>query len=187
MDIKVTLFDAADLEKMKQAFPPAFAEAVENAIFRGVTRAIRVALKEGWITGLPRPKIDPPPPQPDPPPPPPARAETERKVRRMRDVLKTVGDRPHGYITTDEAAAHLSGMADHMAKWTIGQWLLDGVVEGVIVASFTPPTKGCPGRVMVKTESLLERERKRQTNRASMPQIGAMQRARQSNGGAAQA
>jgi hypothetical protein len=93
----------------------------------------------------------------------------KRKYRTASDVCYTVADRPQGYITTDEAVALLGG--GESIKIQLGQWILDEDIPAVIVAGYKPPTKGLPGRLMVKKQAALDRNDLRKHNAASLPRF----------------
>ncbi len=112
----------------------------------------------------------------------PSRFQENKKPRRSaREVCKTVADRPHGYITTDEACEFVGGPYES-TRATLNHWILDRQVAAVIVANIKPPTKGLPGRLMVEKRSLDERNKIRLANlgvsprnRQSVPSVEAVQ------------
>ena len=107
-----------------------------------------------------------------------AKPPEKPKRRSARDVCKTQKDKPHGgWITTEEAAELMVKGSDlniERAKTMLGQWVLSEEVEGVIVTSVKPPTKQLPGRLHVKKEDVIARDKRRQENAAVMPGVVAM-------------
>lgn len=107
-----------------------------------------------------------------------SRAQTKPTRRSARDVCRTQRDKPEGgWITTEEAAKIMvngSNLNIERAKTMLGQWILDGTVAGVIVTSVKPPTKMLPGRLHVKKEDVIARDKQRQENAAMMPGPRAM-------------
>ena len=85
------------------------------------------------------------------------------KTRKLYlSLYKTVAHRPHGYISTAEAADFLG----QNKSGQISMWLQKGEVDALIVAGEKPPTKGLPGRLMINKESLIARqERMRRYNK----------------------
>lgn len=96
--------------------------------------------------------------------PPPAAQETKRKPRtNLTAILKSVGERPNGYITRDEAVKLIGGTDSDNA--TLSIWIIGNEVPAAIVCgSGLKPTKGLPGRVMLHKESLLHRDAHRKAN-----------------------
>lgn len=148
MNTKIALhFDTDDLKSL------------EDTLMRALVRAIRMTAKEGLFGAprdeppeLPRAVVFAPAPQAQP-----AKPE-KRKRRSAADVCKTVTSRPEGFITTDAAAKLLGGtQAD---KTTIGQWVLDRKVAGVIVqGTGETPTKFLDGRLYVDKQGVIARNR----------------------------
>lgn len=100
------------------------------------------------------------------------------KRRSAREVCRTQAEKPQGgWITTEEAAKIMvngSNIDIERAKTMLGQWILGGEVAGVIVTSVKPPTKQLPGRLHVKKEDVIARDKRRQENAAIMPGPRAM-------------
>jgi hypothetical protein len=147
VNTKIALhFDADDLKSL------------EDTLMRALVRAIRMTVKEGLFGArdpepeLPRATVFAPvrPAQPAQP--------EKRKRRSAADVCKTVSSRPEGFITTDAAAQLLGGtQAD---KTTIGQWVLDRKIAGVIVQNTgETPTKFLDGRLYVDKQAVIARNR----------------------------
>ncbi len=95
---------------------------------------------------------------PAPPAPPP-----RKKYRSVQQVCKTVADRPHGYILTEEAYEIMGGVSP---SGQLSQYVNNKEVEALIVANVKPPTKGLPGRLMIHKESLLKRLELRDQNKS---------------------
>jgi len=92
----------------------------------------------------------------------------ERRARRTAaQVVRTVGDRPQGYVPTDELYDLIDTPSD--ARALLSQWIMNREVPAVIVANYKPPTKGLPGRLMVEKNGLLQREALRKRNAALPP------------------
>lgn len=109
----------------------------------------------------------------------------EKKAQRsLNKVIKTVPNRPNGYITREEAT-DLIGGKDHKsrdaARVCITQWLYNKEVPGVIVSNYKPPTKGLPGRVFIEKETLQKRNASRMaysvSNRFTASRVNASARA----------
>lgn len=95
------------------------------------------------------------------------------KARDMRQFCKSVSEKPQGFITTDEAAKLLAVKPEYQPGY-INTWIRDKAIEGVIVCGKRwTPTKGLPGRLMVKKEDVVAREKLRVANSADMARRGA--------------
>jgi hypothetical protein len=149
MNTKISLhFDNEDLK------------GLEDMLMRALVRAARMLNKEGVLgaaAAQEAPELPRPVPRAVEPPPPPAKPE-KRKRRSAADVCKVVSSRPEGFITTDAAARLLGGtQAD---KTTIGQWVLDRKIAGVIVQNtHETPTKFLDGRLYVDKQAVIARNR----------------------------
>jgi len=178
-NFKFTLFDDDDLKKL------------EDMLTRAMVRAARVIAKENLIQGY-----QPPPAEPvvTPATAPAVAAEIikptpitvvaiprheeikARKARRsLNKICKTVEARPQGYITSEDAAKLMGG--SQTDKTYVHQWVLNGEIPGALVRSIKPPTKGCHGRLMVDKEKLLERNKLRLANFATLPQFSTKRKA----------
>lgn len=107
-----------------------------------------------------------------------AKPPEKQKRRSAKDVCRTQAEKPQGcWITTDEAAKIMvngSNLDIERAKTMLGQWILDREIAGVIVTSVKPPTKQLPGRLHVKREDVIARDKQRQENAAMLPGVVAM-------------
>lgn len=113
--------------------------------------------------------------EPEPPPPPvfnrhnvvepPAKPKKRRDRHPLIDICPAVDRRPQGYIDMQEAAALIGG-GDNM-KVQLYTWVKGRQINGRIVCSVKPPTKGLPGRVMVSRAEVLERNQLRMMNAAA--------------------
>jgi hypothetical protein len=147
LNTKISLhFDADDLKSL------------EDTLMRALVRAIRMTVREGLFGTAPEPEPAPPPRATTFAPVPPKQEPEKRKRRSAADVCKTVTSRPEGFITTDAAAKLLGGtQAD---KTTIGQWVLDRKIAGVIVqGTGETPTKCLDGRLYVDKQAVITRNR----------------------------
>lgn len=170
--MKISLFDAEDLK------------AIEDTIFRGMVRALRVAARENLISGYVPPEEKPP----EAPEEPAMRvngaahgtmpfgalmhggnAAPERMHRRpLTDFCPIVNGCRPGFIPANEAR-HLIGGLDGPANTMLRKWLMEGQVHGVIDTAVQPPTKGLPGRLMVHKQELITRNEVRKRNAALPP------------------
>lgn len=195
--MKITLFDADDLPALEAVVSSAIAKAFDpkaledlfaRALARGIVSALKIAQRDGLL-GQPATQVadqseDEPAeepvrlprflqPSPDNPFPLGRAVEPPRKQKRKKTgsdylrLYKTVGDRPEGFIDTEEATKILGGTPSHQAQ--IFQWLRTGQVEAVIVANVAPPTKGLPGRLMVNKASVRARDDLRRSNKMRSP------------------
>ncbi len=92
----------------------------------------------------------------------PKEPKTKRTNTKLRHLLKTVATRPDGYIPTDLALNVVNLGPNGPA--ILRHWIAEKSVRAVIVADVTPPTKGMPGRLMVETASVRERNKLRVEN-----------------------
>jgi hypothetical protein len=89
------------------------------------------------------------------------RKQEKGKRRSVRNVLASVGPRPHGYVTTDEMRATMTpaGAAQ------LNSWIMEKQVPAVIVHDTKlTATKGMKGRVFVDKQAALNRDAQRISN-----------------------
>ena len=166
--MRIQLFDADDLK------------GFEDLLFRAMVRAFRVAKREGLIQGLEQvtppafpgvTEVEPAPTLPQVPPPP-AHANgngAKQERRRYVDYVQTADRRPDGYITMDEGRDIIGGNEDN-AVVILRNWIFAKEVKALIVADGRlPPTKGCPGRLMVDRKSVEARNDLRVKNALAIP------------------
>jgi hypothetical protein len=169
--MKIKLFDAEDIKE------------VEDAVFRGMVRALRRAAKEhlieGWgdsavakaalapappAQGVPAPPLAAvAPAPPEAPAAPPAPKKPPR--RSLVKIIETVAHRPSGWIDRSEAQDLLG--RNNAAESALSQWIVNKEVPACIVANAKPPHKGLPGRVHVDKVKLIERNERRLANAES--------------------
>lgn len=168
--MKISLFDKDDLREL------------EDMLVRALVRTARVVAREGLVQGWKPPVEAAPPPREEPaavvakaPEPPRAvpPAVPEKKQRAPRrsvvKIVKTVAERPAGYITTDQARDVIG--RDNSSATALSRWVMEKEVPAVIVASHKPPTKGLPGRLMVDKQALIARNELRKKNLATLPAL----------------
>lgn len=189
----LSLFDADDLKQFEDMFARAMTRAVVSALKIAARdglllrpeRAAEVITPEAIFTEPADGPAPPPEPTPEPareprvpiflkPPPdnpfPPGKAveppplKSHAKTRKIYlELYRTVAVRPQGYISVPEACDFLGG-----AKFSgpVSTWLQKGELEACIVAN-EKPTKGLPGKLMIKKESLIARDQARRSGRRS--------------------
>lgn len=118
------------------------------------------------------PPVQPPALEPPPAAPPveaPAPQEKKKQPRtNLATILKTTGERPHGYIPRDEAVVLVGGGDSGQAR--LSKWIIEEHMPAIIVCGTgLPPTKGLPGRVYVEKKWLLERDDLRKLNALTHP------------------
>lgn len=185
----LSLFDADDLKQFEDMFA--------RAMTRAIVSALKIAAREGLLRPEAEPEpegvaVAPEPPRPEAAPPeepvaapprvpiflkpppdnpfPPGKAveppplKSHAKTRKIYlELYRTVAVRPQGYISVPEACDFLGG-----AKFSgpVSTWLQKGELEACIVAN-EKPTKGLPGKLMIKKESLIARDQARRSGRRS--------------------
>lgn len=90
----------------------------------------------------------------------------KRHRRSMAEICKTMKDRPSGFVPTDEVYPLIDTTTPSQ---TLSGWITKGEIPAVIVASYRPPTKGLPGRLMVDKKAIIEREALRKRNSGLSP------------------
>lgn len=134
----------------------------EDVVNGSVTRGEGSAPEREVPIFLRPPPASPYPTQPPREPAPRAPRKTRKKQRSAKQVCKTVKERPHGFIQTDEACALMGGA---MPSAQLSQYLHNREIEGLIVTDVKPPSKGLPGRLMINKASLLARLELRDKNK----------------------
>lgn len=179
--MKISLFDADDLK------------AIEDMLVKVLVRSARIIAKENLVQGW-KPPVEAPPPRvpapvvvetvkaPEPPkvvaPEPEIPAKKQRAPRRnVAKIVKTVADRPEGYITTDQARDLIG--RDAGSQSALSRWILEQEIPAVIVAGHRPPTKGLPGRLMIDKKALLARNEQRKENVETMPSLARWKKDKQ--------
>lgn len=106
----------------------------------------------------------------------------------IMQVAKRVAKKPEGFITTQDAVQMLTGLNEHSGKTTINAWVRMKQIEAVIWCDGPmTPTKGLPGRLMVKKADVTARDKIRLANAAEMKKNGVGMFARRQNGAEAHA
>lgn len=95
-------------------------------------------------------------------------AKRKQATDLYRKLLKVVESRPSGFIDTD-SAVDIIGEDRAYSKQVLKNWILEGSIHALIVTNAKPPTKGLPGRVMVETKTVRERNRLRLHNKNVVP------------------
>lgn len=95
-------------------------------------------------------------------------AKRKQATDLYRQLLKVVESRPSGFIDTD-AAVNIIGEDLAYSKQILKSWIVEGSIHALIVAGAKPPTKGLPGRLMVESRTVRERNQLRLQNRNAPP------------------
>lgn len=95
-------------------------------------------------------------------------AKRQQATDLYRQLLKVVESRPSGFIDTD-AAVNIIGEDLAYSKQILKSWIVEGSIHALIVAGAKPPTKGLPGRLMVESRTVRERNQLRLQNRNAPP------------------
>lgn len=95
-------------------------------------------------------------------------AKRKQATDLYRQLLKVVESRPSGFIDTD-SAVDIIGEDLAYSKQILKSWIVEGSIHALIVAGAKPPTKGLPGRLMVESRTVRERNQLRLQNRNAPP------------------
>jgi len=174
--MRIELLDADDLARIAESITQS--RALEDMLVRAFVRAGRVLAKEGKVNGWAVPEEQvapaPPPPLPEPAAPEPIAAKHRKDQRKdfvpLNHILKSVGERPEGYITTKQGRDLIG--TDNATQTAISLWVREKQIPAVIVCDGKhTPTKGLPGRIFVEKAGLLARDELRKKNVANNPAL----------------
>jgi hypothetical protein len=106
-------------------------------------------------------------------PPQPPTKEKRPGDSKMGEFCASTSKKPEGYITTSDAYELMDMPIEH-AKSALRIWIAKGDVSGVIWCdSGMTPTKGLPGRLMVKAADVRVRDQRRKQTAKEMGLVAA--------------
>lgn len=90
-------------------------------------------------------------------------------------LYKTVATKPNGtFMTQSEAARFLGDAAKYSGP--VSTWLQNGQLDAIIVADMKPPTKGLPGKLLIRKESLIARNAQRASTKSGKSERSGINR-----------
>lgn len=148
------------------AGPEAQPEPEDEAVAEQVETAEQPTSQPAHETRVPV-FLKPPPPQPFPNgravEPAPKQKSFKKTGPLYQKLYPTMKEKPQGTYLTQTEAAELLGDPSKFSG-PISTWLQNKQLEAVIVTDIKPPTKGLPGRLLIRKESLIARDQQRQTS-----------------------